>query len=167
MNIVIIGGLLIVGLAAIVGVVLLVLGEQRSERTRVVPAPVTTSLPATNTTAAPASAPPVEERWPQSQPGRTSIPYTPTRPLTSVPTAPTAHETTSRLRNEEVSRSALNGQFNELAAELRTLSQEAAELERRLHNLTEMVAHLQDSSSGSFGAEEEATSHPAFDNAPM
>jgi hypothetical protein len=71
------------------------------------------------------------------------------------------------LRNEAPGPSALNGQFHELAAELRTLYQQAADLEQRLRTLTEIADRIEGSSSDSFGTGEETATHSAFDSTTL
>jgi hypothetical protein len=151
--------------AAIVGVVFVVLGEQHADKARTTQTTVTPAIAPAATTSLPASTPPsLDER--RSQPARTmgGYPSAPTRHLTS---ALPGNETTVSMRSEASRRSDLNGQFHELAAELRTLYQQAADLERRLRGLTEIADRIEGSSSDSFGTDEEAATHSAFDSTTL
>lgn len=152
MNILILGGLLLLGIAAIVVAVVLLLGEQRAEKVRA--ATVAPSTPAASPMALEASRP---------RPARTTQRLAPSTPVRqSVPTAP-ARETPLQARADEQQHFALNGQFHELAAELRTLYQQASDLEQRLRTLSEIADRVEESQTTStIDFEEEAPSR--FDN---
>lgn len=140
MNLLIIGGLLVVAAAAIIGAVLIGIGEQRAETARKAslkqPAPTVSSNLATRKL--------VEE------------------PALSRPNSSTTRESNLPSPGEDQRLSSLNGQFRELAGEIRTLHQQAWQLEQRLSSLTEMVDHIEQTQDGRIRIEEE--SHPAPDN---
>ena len=69
------------------------------------------------------------------------MPATPERPQRSTVDSPQLY--------------ALNGQFRELAAELRTLYQQAWDLERRLRGLMEMADRIEDKQDVEISVEEE------------
>ena len=120
MNLLIIGGLLALGLLAIVGAVFLAMGERRT---------VAQSPPATARTTQPLKQP------------------------TGVPAAkmPVTNETLPAVREETPL--VLNGQYHELANELRTLHGQAIELEQRLSVLTEIADHIEHTQVGSVSIE--------------
>jgi len=121
MNLLIIAGLLGFAIVAILAAVLLGIGEQRAEKARannaIAPPPVTASPAARNKV--------VEGN-------------APTRA-----TLPAPMEKTAILNTEEQTLSTLNGQFREFASELRSLHQQAWELEQRLRGMTEMVDRIE------------------------
>jgi hypothetical protein len=149
-NLLIIGGLLVIAAAAILGAVLLSISEQRAEKARVngVPAPISTnSSPTANSTSNlgnPANRP---------APMRQAQPVTGGRSFAS--------------GDDDQQISALNGQFHELAAELRTLYQHAWELEQHLRVLTEAVDRIEQSQSGRFSIAEETHAHSSADSTPV
>jgi len=130
-NLLIIGGLLAVGVLAIIGAVLLGISEQRAEESRrnSKPAP---ALPATRNPTVKLR--PVEE---------------------AANSRATATETTLATVEREQGISSLNGQFHELAGEIRSLHQQAQNLERRLGVLTEMVDHIERTQSNRTSIEED------------
>ena len=138
MNLLIIGGLLVVGVLAISGAVLLSLSEQRAETTRknheLLPA-----LPTNRNLTVKLR--PLEE---------------------AVDSQPAEAETTLATIEGEQAPSTLNGQFHELAGEIRSLHQQAQSLEQRLGVLTEMVDHIEHSQGNRTSNEEEA--HPSSDH---
>src|SRR5215469_6740456 len=137
----IIGGLLILAVLAIVGAVLLSIGEQRADRS-------SASSRATPNTSIPApalpQAPIVSSGAAQTAPARQGVPVTPEKPQRATVESPQLY--------------ALNGQFRELAAELRTLYQQAWDLERRLRVLMEMADRIEDRQDSQISIEEEAYS---------
>ena len=142
MNLLIIGGLLVVAAAAIIGAVLIGMSEQRAETAR------NASL---------------------KQPISTASSDMTTRKLVEEPTTtasrpnfPTTRESNLPSRGEDQGLSSLNGQFHELVSEIRTLHQQALQLEQRLSILTEMVDHIERTQGGRFSIEEETT--PTSDN---
>jgi len=151
-NILILGGLLLLGIAAIVVAVVLLLGEQRAEKAR-----------ATSVTPSTPAASPVALEAPRPRPARTTQRLAASTPPVrqSVPTAP-VRETPLQARADEQQHFALNGQFHELAAELRTLYQQASDLEQRLHTLSEIADRVEESQPSRLDFEEEAPSR--FDN---
>ena len=138
MNILILGLLLLVAAAAILGAVLLSLSDQRASRASRAQA----SVPPP---AAPAAEgrPPLVTRRLEDEP----VPSSATLPhlneaTNTLPYSPEAHD-------EEFAPPTLNGQFHELASEIRSLHQQASHLEQRLNVLTEMVASIEQSSGAS------------------
>jgi hypothetical protein len=130
-NLLIIGGLLAVGLLAIIGAVLLGISEQRAEETR------RNSEPAP---ALPANRNPTIKLRPVEEAANSRA---------------TATETTLATVEREQGLSRLNGQFNELVGEIRSLHQQAQNLERRLGVLTEMVDHIERTQSNRTNVEED------------
>ena len=155
MNLLIIGGLLAVGIVAILGAILLGMSEQRAETRR----NAHTNQPASlehNTNTPLATGQPVA-----SQPvvtGKLVEENLPSRPNTPADNA--------LMRREEASFPVLNGQFHELAGEIRTLHEQAWQLEQRLSFLTKMVDHIEQSSNKRLSIEEEEPS-PSSDNTLM
>ncbi len=121
MNLLIIAGLLGFAIVAILAAVLLGIGEQRAEIER-----------ANNALAAPpaTASPPARNKVVEGNP--------PARA-----TLPAATEKTAILNTEEQTLPTLNGQFREFASELRSLHQQAWELEQRLRGMTEMVDRIE------------------------
>lgn len=150
MNLLIIGGLLVIAAAAILGAVLLSIGEQRAEKARAngVPAPVPTnvSLSANSTS-------------------NMGSPANRTAPVRLAP--PVTVERSFSPRGDDQQISALNGQFHELAAELRTLYQHAWELEQHLRVLTEAVDRIEQSQGGRFSIAEEAHARTSPESSPL
>ena len=141
MTLLIIGGLLLLAVLAIVGAVLLSISEQRANRSsassRATP---TTTIPAP----VPSQAPIVNRGVEQTAPARQGLPATPERPQRSTADSQQLY--------------ALNGQFHELAAELRTLYQQAWDLERRLRGLMEIADRIEDRQDSQISIEEESYS---------
>ena len=144
MNLLILGGLFVIAAAAILGVVLLSIGGQRAEKARAneVPAPVSTNR--------------------SSNLGSPANRATPTRQTPPVSGDPSF---SSRTGDQQIS--ALNGQFHELAAELRTLYQHAWELEQHLRVLTEAVDRIEQSQGNRFSIAEETHAHSSGDSTPL
>lgn len=154
MNLLIIGGLFVVGILALVGAIFLGMSEQRAARNN----HAQPELPA-----APAAAPPTSTVTRQlSQPAQSvptqSVPVQSiSRPLSETPTMvrstpgytmtdePTfaGHESTFANREPAHELPTLNGQFHEVVREIRTLHQQASQLEQRLNSLTELVNRLE------------------------
>jgi hypothetical protein len=141
-NLLIIGGLLVVAAAAIIGAVLIGMSEQRTQRSR----NASLKQPTSTATSDLATHKLIEE---------------PTT-TTSRPNLPTTRESNLPSRGEDQRLSSLNGQFHELASEVRTLHQQASQLEQRLSILTEMVDHIERTQGGHFSIEEETS--PTSDN---
>ena len=140
MNLLIIGGLLVVAAAAIIGAVLIGMSEQRTQRARNASLKQPTSTASSDL----ATRKLVEE------------------PTTTRPNLPTTRESNLPSRGEDQRLSSLNGQFHELASEIRTLHQQASQLEQRLSILTEMVDHIERTQGGRISIEEEIA--PTSDN---
>ncbi len=123
MNLLIIGGLLAVGLLALVGAVFLAMSERRAPSPSVT---AKTTQPLKQPTGAPAAKMPATKE-----------------------TLPAVREETPLV---------LNGQYRELANELRTLHGHAIELEQRLSALTEIADHLEHAQVESVSIEEDQES---------
>ena len=139
-NLLIIGGLLAVAAVAIIGAVLIGISEQRAETAR----NARSKQPAPTISGDLAERKRVEE--PALLRSNSSTPRG-----SNLPTV-----------GEDQHLSSLNGQFRELAGEIRTLHQQAWQLEQRLSILTEMVDHIEQTQDGRIRVEDE--SHPASDN---
>lgn len=150
MNLLILGGLLVIAAAAILGVVLLSIGGQRAEKARAngVPAPVSTNM----------SSPAYSTSNPGSGANRAA-------PMRQAPPVSGGPSFSSRTGDQQIS--ALNGQFHELAAELRTLYQHAWELEQHLRVLTEAVDRIEQSQDNRFSIAEETHAHSSADNTSL
>ena len=124
MNILIIGGLLGLAVVAILGAVLLGIGEDRAEKTRKA------------NEAAPAVLPQQAQYTQQEEPVAAPLP---------VPLTPLITSTTGQLpaldQDEQIA--SLNGQVHEITSELRALAQRAGELEHRLSVLSEALERHQ------------------------
>lgn len=154
MSILIIGGLLLVALLAIVGIVFLSMGEQRTQKAR---------ANNNNGSAYPAVAPTVST--PHITPATPEVTVPPNR---SVPIRQSYPSDKPARGNEGDSiRAALNGQFTELASELRSLYQQAWDLEQRLRGLTDMLDRIEDRHNRVHIEEEETMTHPTGDNSTM
>ena len=141
MTLLIIGGLLAVAILAILGAVFLGVSEQRTEKAR-----TNGSMSLSSSS----SIPLVE------QPSTVNRAAERTAPTRQNP-PPTAERTLRSARGSQ-QQDALNGQFHELTAELRTLYQHAWELERRLRSLTEIAERLEETQSNQVGTEVETHS---------
>ena len=140
MNLLIIGGLLGLALVAILVAVLLGMGEQRAEKAR------THNAPATSTIAT--EAPPEVINAPTS----------------SYPALSSATGKRVLVDTEEQMLPALNGQFREFASELRSLHQQAWELEQHLRGMTEMVDRIEIARANAVNIEEETRTRSQADN---
>lgn len=140
MNLLIIGGLLVVAAAAIIGAVLIGLSEQRTEAAR----NASLKQPISSASGDLTTRKLVEE------------------PNTSRPNLLTTRESNLPPSGEDHHLSSLNGQLHELASEIRTLHQQAWQLEQRLSILTETVDHIERTQGGRISIEEE--SPPTSDN---
>jgi len=131
-NILIVGGLLILGIAAILGAIFLAISDQRKENARLNNPKQDNGIK---------SSPPVTPTIPSEY--KETIPP---QQLTESTVSRTRPKSTALTDLEEVRRlPALNGQFHELADEIRSLHQQAWQLEQRLSVLTEMVDHVEHS----------------------
>ena len=145
MNLLIIAGLLGLALVAILVAVLLGMSEQQAEKAR---ANTATALPES----APVTASPAE-------PGKVVANNTPDFPALSA----TAQKN-ALVDTDEQMLPALNGQFREFASELRSLHQQAWELEQRLRGMTEMVDRIENTRANHFNIEEETRTRSQADN---
>ena len=138
MTILITGGLLLLAVLAIAGAVLLGLSEPRSQTSR---ANARATSSPTIPTPAPSQAPTASRAAEQTAPAGQGLPATVERP--------------QRSSGDTQQLYALNGQFHELAAELRTLYQQAWDLERRLRGLMERADRIEDKQDVEISIEEE------------
>ena len=145
MNLLIIAGLLGLALVAILVAVLLGMSEQQTEKAR-----------ANNVTASPESAPATAS---PAETGKVVTNNTPAFPALSTTTQKNALVDT-----DEQMLPALNGQFREFASELRSLHQQAWELEQRLRGMTEMVERMENTRANHISIEEESRTHSQADN---
>ena len=134
MNLLIIGGLLAFGLLALLGSVFLARGERQERQAAAKAATAPSPSAAAKTTQ-------------------------PLKPLSDTPDTPAVkmpetEETLPAVREEMPL--ALNGQFHELANELRALHDYAIELEHRLSVLTGIVDHVEHTQANHINIEEEA-----------
>ena len=129
MNILIVGGLLILGIAAILGAVFLVISDQRKENTR-----LNNPKPDNGIHSSPPVTPTIPSVYKETvQPQQ----------VTAAPVSRVRPKSTALTELEGVQRvPALNGQFHELADEIRSLHQQAWQLEQRLSVLIDMVDHV-------------------------
>jgi len=141
-NLLIIGGLMALALLAVLGIVFLALGESRAQAA-----------------ARPTSSPRTTRRLEPEPQRAAEAPASITQTFSGERTIPLRPDT----GREERQLPALNGQFHELAAELRTLYQQAWELEQRLRVLTQTVDRIEGSPSGRINIEEEE-GHPSPDS---
>lgn len=152
MTFLIIGGLLAVALLAILGAILLGMSAQRSEKVQT-NGVTTLSLP-------PPGSMPVAQQQPTMRLAldrNTRI----TQNLSS------AAERSLRPTDEHQQPYALNGQFRELALELRTLHQEARDLERRLRNLSEIADRIEQTQNNQVSFAEEKRTQPPAESTTM
>jgi hypothetical protein len=124
-NFLIIGGLLVIGIVAILGAILLSRGEPRTERTR--------------------NAQPADHNPPSTLVEGNSL----ERPNDALPSGEKS------LVSQEGLRPILNGQFHELAGEIHSLHQQARHLEQRLSTLASMVDQVERIQSSHTNSEEE------------
>ncbi len=152
MNLLIIGGLLLLAVIAILGAVFLSRGGDNTSSTpSVARARRQQSAPELAST-------PVREADELRSPAisRPTIPLN--RGTGTLSTGTLNRETahTHTPREEEQRLPALNGQFHEMADEIRTLHEQAWQLEQRLSILTDMVDHIERSQNNHVNVEEEA-----------
>ncbi|HYK85439.1 MAG TPA: hypothetical protein VEV19_08750 [Ktedonobacteraceae bacterium] len=153
MNILIVGGLLIVGIAAILGAVFLAVSDQRKETARAnsvkLDSDARSSIPPVPSAPTVPVVPPVQNEPVPPQSARATSATRPIRPSTSKSSL-----VLDSRQDEGIEKlPALNGQFHELANEIRSLHQQAWQLEQRLSVLTEMVDHVE-RSQGHYSVEE-------------
>ena len=138
MNLLIIGGLLVVAAASIIGAILLSIGEQRAGAKRIAGTQPGLQLPASVDRS---------ESTPRGTTENTVI---------SRSNQPAVAETPLPGRGEDQLQPSLNGQFRELAGEIRMLHQQAWQLEQRLSILTEMIDHIERIQNGRISIDEES-----------
>ncbi|HLH61941.1 MAG TPA: hypothetical protein VKV20_09670 [Ktedonobacteraceae bacterium] len=149
MNLLIMGGLIVIAAAAILGAVLLSISEQRAEKAHA----NAEAAVATNT------------RSPASSAAHQGVPTSRTAPIKHSIPVPT--ERAYATAGDDQQLSTLNGQFHELASELRTLYQHAWELEQHLRVLTEAVDRIEQSQAAHFSIAEEARVHSPGDGSQL
>jgi hypothetical protein len=168
MNLLIAGGLLAFALLAILVAVFLGISDQRSEQARsrgataATPAAPAQAAPAAAVAAGapaapagPAAAVPMPEQLAQaSRPLHRTIPLS---QQLSAPLERPAHSSQPLARQDELPYFAMNGQMREVAEELRSLHQQAWELEQRILSLTELFDRLERTQSRQFSIDEEVT----------
>ena len=164
MNLLIAGGLLAFALLAILVAVFLGISEQRSEHARAnvataappQSAPTAVAAPAVSAApAAPAAPVPVPEQAVQvSRPLHRTVPLS---QQLSTPLERPAQSSRPLARQDELPYFAMNGQMREVAEELRSLHQQAWELEQRILGLTELFDRLERTQSRQFSVDEEVT----------
>jgi hypothetical protein len=149
-NLLIIGGLFVIAAAAILGAVLLSISESRAEKARAngVPGPVSTNMRP--------SASSISNQVSQAN-----------RPAPIRQAPPVSADRSYPTRGDDQQISVLNGQFHELAAELRTLYQHAWELEQHLRVLTEAVDRIEQTQGDRFSIAEEAQARSSVDRTQL
>lgn len=135
MNILILGGLFALGIAAILVVVVLARGEHGQNKANA------------NGTGGQAPSP--------VEPDPTSMPEVPAISRSQRLTVPLDRTPTLVGLDDHQTSVRLNQQFHELADEIRALHQHAWDLEQRLSALTEMVDHVERVQNGHTSVEEE------------
>lgn len=138
MNILIVGGLLLVGIAALIAVVLLFMAENRDVKRRAV---------ATNQ----------EARLKQAAVQNSDSPVTEVTG-TLGPAILSEHEDNilPALHNQEEMQARLNGQFHELVTEVHTLHQQVQSFEQRLSHIAGMLDSLEQSATQRVKVHEES-----------
>ena len=132
MNILIVGGLLGLAIVAVLGAILLGVGEDRTAKAQKASANDTALLPQQS----------------QTQQPKDEIAITPPIPVTPVLAQSTGQ--LPALKGHELLAS-LDGQAQEMTSELRTLAQRAGELEQRLNYLSDLLERQQQHQSGVSG----------------
>jgi hypothetical protein len=145
MNVLILGGLLLIAAAAIIGAILLGVSEQRAEARR-------------HSSQQPPLSPAGQQPLVTRQLGDEVAASSP------VP-SPQAETTTALARGVEATEEgqmlpSLNGQVHELAGEVRALHQQAWQLEQRLSVLTEVLEQMENASNEHLRVEEGPHPHP-------
>ena len=140
---IIIAALVIIGLLAIVGAVLLMRGGGREQVAQSVPAPaVATDAPESESSALSSHASlsvPVAPEAVHTVPTDSSAPQRETAAEESIP------EHTLPIERDTEQHVVLNGQFHELVDQLRTLHEQSVEREQRLNALNKMVERIDQS----------------------
>jgi hypothetical protein len=152
----VVGGLLVIGLVALLGAVFLAMGDRHAERrTQGAAAPVA-DAPATTQASEPQGRPTQQlqetQQFQSMRPTQTlqstqqlqkAQPFVPNRSRELI-----ADEPTMMLAAEEVRLAALNGQIQELTALLRAMHQQVTDLEQRLSALGALAGHIERSPNG-------------------
>jgi len=140
---IIIAALVIIGLLAIVGAVLLMRGGGREQVAQSVPAPaVATDAPESESSALSSHASlsvPVAPEAVHTVPTDSPAPQRETAAEESIP------EHTLPIERDTEQHVVLNGQFHELVDQLRTLHEQSVEREQRLNALNKMVERIDQS----------------------
>ena len=142
MDILIIGGLLVVGVGALIALFFVLRGGNPAQTK------VPKAVPQTAREAPPTPAP---EQLPQSEQTRVTAPMQEVASLSETRTVPVAEAavqdsaTTTHpvYEKEQPLRVHLNGQFHELTHGLRSLQQQATEMEQRLSSLNQMLEGIE------------------------
>ena len=141
MNLLIFGGLLVVGLLAILGIVWAIRSEPSAVQ----------NVPAPSTSAATMPTMPIslEKNTAPTQTRGVAV-----DPPTVIKTPAGTREVERTVNSEEEPFPISNGQLQELITQLQALHQQSQEFERRLSVLTNMVEHIQRSQNGRLSIEE-------------
>ena len=133
MNTLILGAIFLVALLAIVGIIWLAMGERQGSGK----APAAPATNGNEQTRKQASAPsmPLMAGAGKAEGG--------TATAKGAPSVPSQREEMVAVPSDEQAFPVLNGQFYELAAELRALHREVQDIERRLNTLTAMVNRIE------------------------
>ena len=131
MDTLIIGGLLVVGIVAIVALFFVLRGDETPK------APAVTQDVSQPTSESPNPNAPISV---QQQPINTRVAATEARTVPSMETAASPEQ-------EQPLKVRLNGQFHELAHGLRTLQQQATDMEQRLGSLNQMIDNIENDST--------------------
>ncbi len=144
MDILIIGGLLVIGVGALIALFFVLRGGNSAQ------AKVPEAVPQTAREAPPTPAP-APEQPPQAEHTRVTTPMQEVAPLPEARTVPVAEAvvqdgaTTAHpiYEKEQPLRVHLNGQFHELTHGLRSLQQQATDMEQRLSSLNQMLEGIE------------------------
>ena len=141
MDILIIGGLLVIGIAAIVALFFVLRSGDNTPRTRAPQAVPQTAREAPPTPAYEPPAPQPEQVQNVTSQTQDVTPVSEERtvPIAEVVPQDRAVHTQPITENEQPLRVHLNGQFHELASGLRSLQQQATEMEQRLSSLNQLI----------------------------
>jgi hypothetical protein len=146
-NLLIVGGLFAVAILAIIGIVLLSLGERRAEAIRKANAQSMAPAIAKSTRpTVPLNAPENSER---------SASTVAKEPVIQRRAFPRKGDAANADHEENSLLPMLNGQFHEFVDELRDLHQQAWELEHRLNTLTQMVDRIERTQANRISIEED------------
>jgi hypothetical protein len=158
-NVLIIGGLFVLAIVAILGAILLSRGDEANGAARTATAaaepPEQTNLIARS---GPGVANSTNQADTAAQAASLSVPAAGTL---YTPPPPADPETSNPSAAARLAQPVLNGQFHEVAGEIRTLHQQAWQLEQRLSVLAEMVNQVERSQGGYSGEGEAPRRFPS------